>query len=166
MLEKWQQSTDHPTPSRRRHLLVVLFGGGIAALVMLGVGLAFNQLEFLFPAIQLEYENKAVFRIWPGWSQLYMLAHPCWFGFVFALVYVLAIPGRVPTSRGRAIGTGVLYGTLVFVVGSFPVFALIYASFQVSPELLVISWAARNLVQYVVAGAVLGLVVRACRSRH
>src|SRR5262245_14219035 len=114
MLEKWQQSTDHPTPSRRRQLLAVLLGGGVAALVMLGVGLGFNHLESLFPAIQWEYENKAVFRIWPGWSESYMLAHPCWFGFVFAIVYVLVSQDRVPTSRGRALGTGMLYGALVF----------------------------------------------------
>src|SRR5262249_43159780 len=101
MLEKWQQSTYQPTSSRRRQLLVVLLGGGMAALVMLGVGLAFNQLESLFPAIQLEYENKAVFRIWPDWSESSMLAHPCWFGVVFALVYVLVSQDRVPTSRGR-----------------------------------------------------------------
>src|SRR5262249_34246513 len=147
-----------------RQLFAFLLGGGTAALVMLGVGLVFNQLESLFPAIQAEYENKVVFRIWPGWTKSYMLAHPCWFGFVFTLVYVSAFKGRRPTSRGRAIWSGMLYGALVFLVGSLPVFALIFASFQVSPELLVISWAARNLVQYVVAGAFLGLVVRACQT--
>jgi hypothetical protein len=155
---------NHPSPSRLRRLLGFFLGGGTAAVAMLGVGLAFNQLESLFPAIQEEYENKVVFRIWPGWTQSYMLAHPCWFGFVFAFVYIVARKSRLPTSRGEAILSGMLYGALVFLVGSLPVFALIFASFQVSPELLVISWAARNLVQYVVAGASLGLVVRACQT--
>jgi hypothetical protein len=58
-----------------------------------------------------------------------------------------------------------VYGLLVFVVGSLPVFALVYASFQVSPELVAVSWAGRNLTQYVTAGACVGLVTRAIRGR-
>jgi hypothetical protein len=143
-------------------LFAVLLGGGTAAVVMLGVGLVFDELESLLPSIKEEYENKAIFRIWPGWTKSYMLAHPCWFGFVFATFYVLASQGRLPSSGVRAIGWGMLYGVSVFLVGSFPIFALVYASFQVSPGLMAISWAARNLVQYVMAGAFLGLVVRVC----
>jgi hypothetical protein len=130
---------------------------------MLVVGWAFDKLEYLLPAIKAEYENKDVFRIWPGWTEIYMRAHPCWFGFVFAFVYVLLLLRQrdLPASRGQAVWSGVQYGAVVFLVGSLPVFALIYASFQVRLWLLALSWVARNLAQYVLAGAVLGLVVRA-----
>jgi hypothetical protein len=141
-----------------------LLGGGAAVVVLLVVGWAFDQLEDLLPAIKAEYENKAVFRTYPGWTQTYMRAHPCWFGFVFAFVYVLLGQGDLAVGRGRAAGSGALYGAVVFLVGSLPVFALIYASFQVSLGLLALSWVARNLAQYVLSGAVLGLVVRACRT--
>jgi hypothetical protein len=157
-------TTKGPTPLQLRRVAATLLGGGAAAVVMLVVGWAFDQLEYQLPAIKAEYDNKAVFRTWPGWTETYMRAHPCWFGFVFAFVYVLLSQGDLPAGRGRAAGAGALYGAVVFLVGSLPIFALIYASFQVSLGLLALSWVARNLAQYVIAGAVLGLVVRACRT--
>jgi hypothetical protein len=151
-----------PRPSPLRRFVAVLLGGGIAGAVMLVVGWAFDHLEALFPAIKEEYDNKAVFRNWPGWTETYMRVHPCWFGFVFALVYVLVSRARLPAGSGPAIKYGVLYGAFVFLVGSFPVFVLMYASFQVSMELMAVSWVARNLAQYLIAGLFLGLIVQAC----
>ena len=49
----------------------------------------------------------------------------------------------------------------LLVIGSLPVFVLVYASFRVSPELVAVSWAARSLAQYVIAGVLVGLVARA-----
>jgi hypothetical protein len=141
----------------------VLVGGFTAAFTMLGIGLAFNFLEAGIPAIGAEYENKAIFRDWPGWSQAYMWAHPVWFGFVFAFGFALVNRDRCQSGWGWAAGYGLAYGVVVFLVGSLPVFALIYASFRVSPELVAVSWAARNLTQYAAAGLVLGLVTRAWR---
>ncbi len=141
----------------------VLLGGLVAAFTMLGVGLAFNWLEAGIPAIGTEYENKAIFRDWPGWSQAYMWAHPVWFGFVFAAGFSLVRVGRTLSGWGMAAGCGLAYGVMVFLVGSLPVFALIYASFRVSPELVAVSWAARNLTQYAVAGLALGLLANVWR---
>ena len=92
-----------------------------------------------------------------------MWAHPVWFGFVFAAGYALINAGRIQSGWGPAAGCGLAYGAMVFLVGSLPVFALIYASFRVSQELVAVSWAARNLAQYAAAGLMLGLVARAWR---
>jgi hypothetical protein len=42
-------------------------------------------------------------------------------------------------------------------VGSLPVYLLAYASFQVSPE-VILSWVLQSLAQYALAGIVLGCV--------
>jgi hypothetical protein len=131
---------------------------------MLAVGWAFNWLEAALPSIPAEYANKVTFREWPGWSERYMLAHPLWFGFVFALGFTLVSRDRVPGGWARAGGRGALYGGLVFLVGSMPILALLYASFKVSLALVGVSWAARNLTQYLVAGCCLGVVQKACQS--
>jgi hypothetical protein len=73
----------------------------------------------------------------------------------------VAVGGR-PARNWRSAGLrGAGFGGLLFVVGSLPVFALVYASFRVSPELVAVSWAGRNLAQYVVAGICVGLVTQA-----
>jgi hypothetical protein len=135
----------------------VLLSGVVAALSMLLVGCVFNKIQAAIPSIPAEYKNGPGFRTWPGWTEGYMLAHPIWFGFVFAAGYALVVRGRA-SDYVRAVFCGAAYGGLVFVVGSLPVFALVYASFRVSPELFAVSWAARNLAQYVIAGALVALV--------
>jgi hypothetical protein len=132
-------------------------------MVMLGDGWAFDQLEGLSPAIKVEYDNKSIFRDWPGWTKCYMRAHPCWFGFVFAFVYVLVSQSRLPAVAVQPPGTGHCTEPWYSWWG-VPVFALVYASFQVSLELLALLWAVWNLAQYVLAGVFLGLVVQACRT--
>jgi hypothetical protein len=94
-----------------------------------------------------------------------MLAHPIWFGIVFAAGFALVDHGRAPRGYVAAGLRGAGYGGLIFVVGSLPVFALVYASFRVSPELLAVSWAARNLAQYVIAGVLVALVARAAPNK-
>jgi len=128
---------------------------------MLAVGLVFNKLEGDIPSIPAEYKNPAVFRPWPGWTEGYMLAHPIWFGFVFATGFMVVTRGQVRPKWLSAGCSGAAYGGLLFLIGSFPVFALVYASFRVSAELIAVSWVARNLTQYVVAGGLVGLVTRA-----
>jgi hypothetical protein len=150
-----------PVPSATRWAAVVALSGGVAAMGMLAVGLVFNKLEENIPSIPAEYKNPAVFRTWPGWTEGYMLAHPIWFGFVFAAGFLVVTRGRVHPRWLSAGCSGATYGGLLFLIGSLPVFALEYASFRVSPELIAISWAGRNLAQYVVAGGLVGLVTRA-----
>ena len=128
---------------------------------MLAVGCLFNKVEAAIPSIPAEYKTGPGFRSWPGWTEGYMLAHPIWFGFVFAIGFALVAHGRASGSYLSAGLRGAAYGGLVFVVGSLPVFALVYASFRVSPELVAVSWAGRNLAQYVVAGVCVGLVTQA-----
>jgi hypothetical protein len=139
----------------------VLLYGVVAALSMLAVGWVFNKIEAAIPSIPAEYKNGPGFRTWPGWTEGYMLAHPIWFGFVFAAGFALVARGRALGSYVSAGSRGAAYGGLVFLVGSLPVFVLVYASFRVSPVLIVISWAARNLAQYVIGGVLVGLVARA-----
>jgi hypothetical protein len=128
---------------------------------MLAVGWVFNQVEAAIPSIPAEYESGPGFQTWPGWTEGYMLAHPIWFGFVFAVGFALVARGRASGSYWSAGLRGAAYGGLVFVVGSLPVFALVYASFRVSAELVAASWAARNLAQCVIAGVLVGLVALA-----
>ncbi len=144
-----------------RGAAAVLLYGVVAGSSLLAVGLVFNQVEAAIPSIPAEYASGPGFREWPGWSEGYFLAHPIWFGFVFAAGFFLVSRGRAPGSYLSAGLGGAAYGGLVFVVGSLPVFALIYASFRVSAELVAVSWAARNLAQYVIAGGLVGLVARA-----
>jgi hypothetical protein len=143
----------------------VLLYGVVAALSMLAVGWVFNKIEATIPSIPAEYESGPGFRTWPGWTEGYMLVHPIWFGFVFAVGYALVARGRAACSYLSAGIRGAAYGGLVFVVGSLPVFALVYASFRVSPELVAVSWAARNLAQYVIAGLLVGVVARAAPNQ-
>jgi hypothetical protein len=128
---------------------------------MLAVGWVFNKIEAAIPSIPAEYKNGPGFRTWPGWTEGYMLAHPVWFGFVFAAGFALVARGRALGSHVSSGSRGAAYGGLVFLVGSLPVFFLVCASFRVSPELVAISWAARNLAQYVIARVLVGLVARA-----
>jgi hypothetical protein len=144
--------------------LVALGGGVVAGLILLTVGLAFNEIEARIPTIGAEYHDSPVFRPWPGWSRTYMILHPVWFGFVFALVFALLGRGRNVGTWQREALRGALYGVAVFAVGSLPVFVLIYASFRVSATLVGVSWALRNLTQYTLAGLCLGLLTWATAS--
>jgi hypothetical protein len=136
----------------------VFLYGVAAAGSMLAVGWGFNKIEAGIPSIRAEYENGPGFRAWPGWTEGYMLAHPIWFGFVFAAGFDVVGRGRPSGSCLSSGLRGAVYGGLVFVVGSLPVFALVYASFDVSLELIAVSWAARNLAQYLIAGVCMGFV--------
>ena len=83
-----------------------------------------------------------------------MAIHPFVYGIAFAAVFLglrrwSAFPAGV---RG-----GLVYGAGVFVVGSLPVYLLAFASFQVSPE-VILSWIAQSLAQYALAGMALGCV--------
>src|SRR5262249_36546122 len=91
---------------------------------------------------------------WAGWTKGYMALHPWLFGILFAGVFhgARAVVGSANLGGMR---DGLLYGLAVFAVGSFPVYALNFASFQVSAG-VVASWLAPGLSQYSLAGLVLG----------
>ncbi len=50
-----------------------------------------------------------------------------------------------------------MYGALIFLAGSLPVFALVFAAIRISHE-VVLAWVSQNLVQYLIAGAFIGCV--------
>jgi hypothetical protein len=85
-----------------------------------------------------------------------MAIHPFGFGLVFATIYVVLL-GRGCAAPGWK--DGFLYGFSVFLVGSLSVYLLMFASFAVSPGIIV-SWVAQSLCQYTAAGAAVGLVAR------
>ena len=60
------------------------------------VGAAFYLVvPIVAPDIQqLIANNPLVFRPWPGWTRLYMIAHPFGYGVVFAAVFVGLNNGR------------------------------------------------------------------------
>jgi hypothetical protein len=126
----------------------------LAGAALFGVGTAFHFLApIVAPQLEAEYGNAALFRPWAGWTQTYMLAHPWLYGVLFAGGYV----GLRASGANGLIGLrgGALYGLAVFAVGSLPVFALNFASFQVSTTLIT-SWALQSLCQYSLAGLALG----------
>jgi hypothetical protein len=150
-----RESTPDGTPSNGP-LLKLLGTGATAALAMLAVGGVFELMDDV-TGISAEYKNNPAFRkAW--WINVYFWIHPVWFGFVFAAGFGVT-HGRPIGDWGSAGRWGAAYGGFLFVVGSLPIFALIYTSFNVSLELVIVSWAARNLVQYLVAGFCIGLVM-------
>jgi hypothetical protein len=126
-----------------------------AGMTLFLVGAGFYLLvPFIAPGIPPQFLNCALFRPWPGWTSTYMALHPFGYGIVFATVF-LAL--RRWSQFPPGIRGGFIYGAGVFVVGSLPVYLLAFASFQVSPEVIV-SWIVQSLTQYGCAGMAIGCV--------
>jgi hypothetical protein len=124
---------------------------------MFAVGVFFFlAIPLIAPAIPPQFANKWLFRPWVGWTRIYMAIHAFGFGLVFATVYIVLL-GRGCVATGWR--DGFLYGFGVFLVGSLPVYLLMFASFAVSPEIIV-SWVVQSLCQYTVAGVAVGLASR------
>jgi hypothetical protein len=136
---------------RRWALCVVVAGATLFA-----VGAVFHFTVMKLPGIQAAFNNKCLFRIWPGWTAIYMVIHPFWFGAVFATVYLVLLvrKGIEPGWRD-----GLIYGLGVFLVGSLPIYLLAYASFAVSRD-VVVAWVAQSACQYLAAGVAVGIVAR------
>ncbi|MFO0889088.1 MAG: hypothetical protein U0790_08055 [Isosphaeraceae bacterium] len=129
----------------------------MAGAIMFAVGALFHLvIPVIAPSIPPQFENAALFRRWEGWTRNYMAIHPFGFGVVFATVYLVLL-GRGGVTPGWR--DGILYGLGVFLVGSLPVFLLAFASFNLTPEIIV-SWVAQNVCQYTAAGLAIGLVAR------
>jgi hypothetical protein len=132
-----------------------IVGALLCSTVLFAVGVAFHFLvPLVAPGLEPEYRNDALFRPWSGWTRYYMLAHPWLFGILFAGVFLCARAMVGSANLGGACD-GLLYGLAVFVVGSLPVYALNFASFQVSMG-VVASWVLQSLCQYSLAGLALG----------
>lgn len=136
---------------RRWALCVVVAGATLFA-----VGALFHLTVMTLPGIQKAFGNKCLFRIWPGWTAIYMAFHPFWFGAVFATVYLVLLDRK---GIGPGWRFGLLYGSGVFFVGSLPIYLLAYASFAVS-RAVIVAWVAQSACQYLAAGVAVGIVAR------
>lgn len=81
-----------------------------------------------------------------------MMLHPLGFGVLFAAAYLVLQNrgGLAPAWR-----SGLAFGLGLFAVGSLPIFLLVLASMQVTPEVIA-CWSIQNACQYAAAGAALG----------
>jgi hypothetical protein len=133
-----------------------LLGGSLLSGVALcAVGtLCHFVVPLLAPQLGLEYRNEALFRPWGGWTRVYMVAHPWLYGVLFAAVF-LGARAVVGASNLGGVRDGLFYGLAAFLVGSLPVYALNFASFQVSGGVIG-SWVLQSLCQYALAGLALG----------
>ncbi len=140
---------------RRWALCVVAAGATLFA-----VGVLFHFTVMKLPGIQSAFSNKCLFRVWPGWTAIYMAIHPFWYGAVFATVYLVLLDRE---GIGPGWRFGLLYGLGVFVVGSLPVYLLVFASFAVWHGVIVAS-VAQSACQYLAAGITVGLVARQLKN--
>lgn len=134
-------------------------GGGYAAALAayFAVGVAFHVgAPVLVPGVAGLFGNATVFRPWPGGVEAYMLFHPVWFVAVFVAGYAVLRPGNVRLAGWRG---GLRYAAGVLVVGSLPVYAVVFAAVQLPPEIAGL-WAAQSICQYLAAGAAVGQVFR------
>ena len=119
------------------------------------VGAAFSRIlvPVFAPDIEPQYLNCELFRPWSEiW--IHMVIHPFVYGIVFAVAFVAL---RNWSSFRSGIRGGCIFGTGIFVVGSLPVYLLVFASFQISAEIIV-AWTMQSLAQYVLAGLAVGCV--------
>jgi Asp-tRNA(Asn)/Glu-tRNA(Gln) amidotransferase A subunit family amidase len=125
----------------------VLTAGLLAGTVMFAVGAAFHLLISRFVALPY---NQPPFRPWCGWTFFYMVVHPFWFGFAFAWLFTHLEP------RTQSIRTGARFGALLFLVGALPIYLVTFASIAM-PWRVIVCWIIQGFIQYVLAGAALGL---------
>jgi hypothetical protein len=130
-------------------------GALVSGATLFAVGTAFHFLvPLVWPQLQQEYRNEALFRPWAGWIPVYMAIHPWLYGVLFAGAF-LGTRAALGSQRVGGMGDGLCYGLGVFLVGSLPVFALNFASFRVATG-IVASWVLQSLCQYTLAGLALG----------
>jgi hypothetical protein len=115
----------------------------------------YGLVPVVAPGLASQYLNTALFRPWDGWTSTYILLHPFGYGFVFAGGFVGL---RRDSSFSPGVSGGLIYGPGVFVVGSLPVYLLVFASFAVSPE-VIFCWVLQSLAQHLAAGLAVGCVV-------
>jgi hypothetical protein len=123
--------------------------GLLAGLAMLIVGLAVSRVFLMvFPGINAEYMNPAIFRPWSDpLMRLYFL-YPLVLGIILAFFW-----GMVKNSvKGTQVWLkGINFGLGYFVLAGIPGMLITYSSFKVS-LILVVSWLISGLINGIVAG--------------
>lgn len=132
-----------------------------SAVVMLAVGsLFFAGTKLFAPSLDRMFlDHPEIFRPWPIPTLVYMVAYALAYGTVFGAAY-LFLQRRLQLAGG--VISGLQYGLLLWVVGSAPIFLLMYASAKI-PGPIVVAWILQNLVQYLVTGSTLGAVAGGAR---
>lgn len=134
----------------------------VAGVTLFAVGALFHvAVPAIAPSIPTRFRNPELFRPWEGWTSTYMVLHPFGYGAVFAMIY-LALLGRGGVAPGWR--DGIRYGVGVFIIGSLPVYLLVFASFRVSTDVIA-SWIVQSAYQYSAAGLAVGLLARPVRSQ-
>lgn len=147
-----------PRPFTPRQTVAAVLAAGAT---LFAVGALFHvALPVVAPGVSEQFADAELFRPWAGWTSAYMAVHPFAFAAPFAAGY-LALFTRGGVGPGWRAGAG--YGVGVFTVGAVPVYALVFASFRVSAE-VVACWVAQAGCQYTLAGAVVGAVVGSVKS--
>jgi hypothetical protein len=114
-----------PRPDR------ILARGLLSGTIMFAIGAGFHALPpILAPWIAARFAPP-VFRPWGGWTLIYMIVHPFWFGLVFGWLFTVLEP------RTGSPLAGARFGAVLFLVGAFPVYLLCFASIAIACPIVV-----------------------------
>jgi hypothetical protein len=119
-----------------------------AGLLMLLIGVLFSQLlQYLFPSIQIEYQNSKVFRSWIDPLITIYFYEPFIFSFILLWVY----NNTKNSLKGETtIAKGLRFGIFCWAI-SIPSLLLSYSSFPIS-SFIILNWSLTSLAQTIIAG--------------
>jgi hypothetical protein len=127
----------------------ILTRGLLAGMVMFVIGAVFHWLLQIHAPWIADLYAPPVFRPLGGWTLIYMIVHPFWFGLVFAWLFTVLEPGTGSPLAGAR------FGAVLFLVGALPVYLLCFASIAI-PGSIIFCWLLQGITQYALAGAALG----------
>ena len=120
-----------------------------AGIVVLAASLLLMPLwNLLFPFLQAEYLNPALFRPWTDPLMSLYFLYPFVLGLAMAYVYEMVMPAL--KTKGW-VAKGARFGFMLWVVAGVPGMLMTYASFPVSLA-MVFSWLAGGLAEMLLAG--------------
>ncbi|MDD4901920.1 MAG: hypothetical protein PHE24_02180 [Patescibacteria group bacterium] len=126
-----------------------LIFGLLAGLAMLVVGLAISRLfTMIYPAINAEYANPAIFRPWSDPLMSLYFLYPFVLGIILAFFWDMVkdkIKGAQVWIRGINFGLG------YFVLAGIPGMLISYSTFKVS-LMMIASWLISGLINAIIAG--------------
>ncbi len=133
-----------------------LFAGLLAGLVLFVASMAFGYLvNFVFPGLQAEYANFAIFRPWDDPLMMLYFLYPFVLSFVLAWFWQKASRLFEGPTWKMALSLTWVY----FLMATVPGMLITYSSFQVS-GLMTLSWTITGFVQVFFASLVLVKMVK------
>ncbi len=122
----------------------------IAGFINLVVGLALNWLlGILFPSIELEYRNGAIFRPWNDPVMMLFFVYP--FVQAFVLVYFWKLVKK--ELKGDLVQRACQFTGMYLIVATLPGMFVSYTSFHVS-FLMIFTWIFTGFIQAFIAGLI------------